>query len=349
MKKIYSLMLLLCVALTLTCCGGGDDDNYSGSSTWGGNTSGNGSNNNSNSNPNGGSTNSPQSSLTYKYDKANYRLTISGSGAMPDYSPGMQPWHGYDIRELVIEEGCTYIGANAFYNDNPSSQLFTKLLETVKFPRTLQGIGNYAFANTLLTDVYLNNNLKSVGDGAFAGCLYLKNISLNEGLESVGNDAFLGCPENGKYFATPANLKDVGNNAFASWSIEYLTLNDKLENIGHGAFGTGILKGTITIPNSVKFIGSAAFSGSFSKVIIGTGLKTLYSSAFCSSARSGSFYINIANPINIQGSGSELIPDNNNYHEGQEWWSLYVPVGSKSAYATASVWRKFQSITESSF
>jgi len=333
------------MSLTLTCCGGDDDDNYSGSGTWGGNTNGNSANNNSN----GGSSNTPQNSLIYKYDNANCRLTISGSGAMADYSPGKQPWYGYDIKELVIEEGCTYIGNCAFKNNEPTSHLFTKQLTKVKLPRSLQGIGLSAFADTPLEEIVMYDNVKTIGPFAFSGCYKLKSVSLSNGLESIGTGAFEGCHVNKTYFTVPANVKYIGEGAFKGWNIEYLTLNDKLETVGNIAFDNKKLKGTITIPNSVKEIGVNAFSGSFNKVIIGNGIKKICS-AFQSSASSGSFYINVANPTTIQIVNSEIMPmySYTTAHTGQKWWNLYVPIGSKSAYANASVWRTFQSITESS-
>ena len=43
-------------------------------------------------------------------------LTISGEGAMEDYSVGGQPWYAYrvSIKKVVIEDGVTSIGNNAF-------------------------------------------------------------------------------------------------------------------------------------------------------------------------------------------------------------------------------------------
>lgn len=44
-------------------------------------------------------------------------LTVSGPGAMADYKAGGAPWnsHRSSTRNIVIEDGVTRIGNNAFY------------------------------------------------------------------------------------------------------------------------------------------------------------------------------------------------------------------------------------------
>ena len=56
------------------------------------------------------------SSLSWKLTKAG-TLTISGSGAMPDYaSSSEQPWNGMKIQKIVVEEGVTRVGDSAFWD-----------------------------------------------------------------------------------------------------------------------------------------------------------------------------------------------------------------------------------------
>lgn len=54
------------------------------------------------------------SDLTYIYTPKTKVLKISGDGQMSDYSSSNQPWHDFYIESVNIEEGCTYVGANAF-------------------------------------------------------------------------------------------------------------------------------------------------------------------------------------------------------------------------------------------
>ena len=55
--------------------------------------------------------------------------------------------------------------------------------------------------------------------------------------------------------------------------------------MGKGAF-VGV-KGTLTIPNSVESIDFLAFEGTYSKIVIGTGLKQLSRAAFTGSSSGG--------------------------------------------------------------
>ena len=71
------------------------------------------------------------------------KLTIIGEGAMPDLESVMEePWAQYvaEIKELVVSEGITHIGARSFgYFVN---------LEMAYLPASLESIGDYAFGMT---------------------------------------------------------------------------------------------------------------------------------------------------------------------------------------------------------
>lgn len=81
--------------------------------------------------------------LVWSIDSETETLTISGSGNMYDYGPGNElrraPWISYDgdIKHIVISEGVTSVGNDAF---------FTLYPETVSLPDTLVRIGEYSFA-----------------------------------------------------------------------------------------------------------------------------------------------------------------------------------------------------------
>ena len=56
--------------------------------------------------------------LSWSYDASTYTLTISGIGAMPDDGISAMPWAKYQpiMKHLIVENGITAIGKNAFYN-----------------------------------------------------------------------------------------------------------------------------------------------------------------------------------------------------------------------------------------
>ena len=87
-------------------------------------------------------------------------LTISGDGKLPDQTTA--PWSGIadKIRTVIVEEGVTKIGANAFA-DLP-------WLKEVQLPSTLTAIGAKAFANdTRLLAAVIPDNVTSIDATAF--------------------------------------------------------------------------------------------------------------------------------------------------------------------------------------
>ena len=108
-------------------------------------------------------------SLEWVMSNHNTTLTISGEGAMPDFeskdvSGGKDvPWNQFSeiIDTIVIREGITSIGANAF------AYLFN--LKRVYFPESLEVIGY----------------------GAFDWCPKLKDLTFPEGLKRIEDKAFI--------------------------------------------------------------------------------------------------------------------------------------------------------------
>ena len=89
--------------------------------------------------------------VTWSYDDETKVLTISGEGAMADFSNAINvSWLSYrgNIQSIEISPEITKIGRNAF---NGCSKV-----TSVTIPAAVTEIGNAAFAfNTALTDVYV--------------------------------------------------------------------------------------------------------------------------------------------------------------------------------------------------
>ena len=89
-------------------------------------------------------------------------LTISGEGAMGNYSESVAPW-GKGITSAVIENGVTVIGSYAFSG--------CKGLTGVTIPDSVTRIGEEAFRNcTGLTEIAIPETVVFIQDNAFSGC-----------------------------------------------------------------------------------------------------------------------------------------------------------------------------------
>ena len=80
-------------------------------------------------------------------------LTISGEGEMYDYSSNnLAPWSDIDssIKEVVVENGVTSIGQNAFYN--------CESLSTIKIPSSVSEIANNSFDAKVVVYCYTDSS-----------------------------------------------------------------------------------------------------------------------------------------------------------------------------------------------
>ncbi len=141
------------------------------------------------------------------------------------------------IKSITVPEGYTALGDKAFYN--------VSKIPTFNLPSTLTNIGA----------------------SAFEGCGAMKEITLPDAVTYIGKKAFVGTKLTD--FVFPANLDKVDDAAFFNVKIQKLNFNSKLRFIGNTAFGWDnnrdynvqpITLTTLDIPESVKYIGPAAFS-----------------------------------------------------------------------------------------
>ena len=162
---------------------------------------------------------------TFTWDDVNLQTitlpltTVDAEGKMtvPEYALNAPLFNSNSqITKVIIPEGYTNIGDNAFYNNNYTHNL--NVTFTVTLPSTLKEIGTSAFQGaSQMTDVILPEGLKTIGKQAFKGCENIKNIKFNEGIEFIGNSAFYldgttaGC-QNTIIF--PKSLKYIGPGAF---------------------------------------------------------------------------------------------------------------------------------------
>ena len=192
-------------------------------------------------------------------------LTISGNGAMPDFEySAPAPWNNYSfsIKEVVIENGVTTIGTDAFN--------YCVNLTSATIPNSVTTIGASAFNNcSALKSITIPKSVIEIGTWAFGWCSALSNIAVEEGnpvfdsrdncnaiIKTATNSLVQGC----KSTIIPNSVSDIAEWAFHSCrGLTSITIPNGVTNISSSAFSGCIDLTNITLPNTLTSIGSTAF------------------------------------------------------------------------------------------
>lgn len=206
-----------------------------------------------------------------KWELKNSILTISGTGAMDDYTYSSStqetsaPWDAYwnDVTSVVLQSGVTTIGSYAFFSFGNATSItlpegltsigtwalgHTTSLSSISFPSTLQTINPYAFFHSGLTSVTIPKSMAYYGNGMFTGCLNLQSIRVASGntiLKAV--DGILFTSDGKTLVQYPAGKSGTS-----------YTVPDGVTNIWYDAFRCAKLQ-SITIPLDVTSVGRYAF------------------------------------------------------------------------------------------
>ncbi len=201
--------------------------------------------------------------------------------------------------ELVFQR-CT---GELFLNCNVPDQIGTtnasfadSQFSKITFGEKVSSIGRQAFSGLdNLTDVIMSNNVTSIGLSAFAGCTKLCNIKLSNNIVELGDGVFSQCDQlpienNIQYADTYA----VG---VTDSKLKNIELKDGTIYVGSKCFENMYYIENITLPNSIKIIGSYAFASCsrLTNVIMSEGVISIGARAFedCTSIE----YITIPNSV----------------------------------------------------
>lgn len=219
-------------------------------------------------------------------------LTISGSGAMKDYTWDENvrlDWYvrKKDIRSVVLDNRITHIGNYAFDKcTNIESVRYTGYTGNagIALPEKVTTIGVHAFSDTGVTGTLkLPEHLTEIDSLAFYHCGKLNGeLKLPDTVKEIGGFAFNSCGFTGK-LELPASLEKIGNDAFESCSglTGKLTFPSKMNEIDFSIFhGTGITE--VVIPSSIKTVRDFAFNScmNLKKVYLPTEIPKIYNRAF---------------------------------------------------------------------
>lgn len=257
--------------------------------------------------------------LTIKYDKSGstYTLTYNNGYLLLNGNPAFKRYPmssgDYEIieknkpvtgkcgKDLTYaydsDEHILYItGTGDMYDyqmsdDRPWTEL---QIYEIDIDNGCTSIGNYAFEGLkYLKDVYLPNSVTNIGDWAF-GRTNIKDVSLPNKIRRIGIAAFAYCSHLERAdFIKCTSLETIEDGAFSQCPLELGDFNmeidmPNLKTIGRDAFISATFT-SLTLNERLEEIGQYAFSGwagkvNVSKLVIPNSVKTIGEYAF-----SGSF------------------------------------------------------------
>ena len=222
-------------------------------------------------------------------------LTISGTGAMPDFdfpNGNLAPWWNYEalgmltsfgnfklegeLKKVVIKDGVTNVGDYALFFLPAATQVtlpdsvtsigrygiaMCSKLTGMSIPKGVTGIGDFGLAGNGLTAVTLPDGLQSLGRGAFDSCASLTNTTLPAAITAVPGKCFADCTKllNVKYAGT---VTAIGDLAFESCkALTAAPIPETVTEIGASAFTGCTALTDVTIPAGVTAIPDGCFQG----------------------------------------------------------------------------------------
>ena len=222
-------------------------------------------------------------------------LTISGTGAMPDYDfpeGNLAPWWNYEalgmltsfgsfklegeLKKVVIKDGVTNVSNYALFFLPAATQVtlpdsvtsigrygiaMCSKLTGLSIPKGVTGIGDFGLAGNGLTAVTLPDGLQSLGRGAFDSCASLTNTALPAAITAVPGKCFADCTKllNVKYAGT---VTAIGDLAFESCkALTAAPIPETVTAIDKAAFTGCTALTDVTIPAGVSTIPEDCFRG----------------------------------------------------------------------------------------
>ena len=197
--------------------------------------------------------------------------------------------------------------------DETNGKLSTLDLSDTKIVGGGEPYFNYGGYETYFTEY------NKIGKYAFCSCNNLKRLTLPKDITSIEQSAFFGC--SGLTSITiPSSVTAIGKWSFYDCSnLANVTLSSNITSIGSSAFQDCSSLKNLTISKEVTSIKDIALNNSYNWL----ELESVYV-AWENPIEAGSFF----NRIKISNC------------------TLYVPQGTKEAYANADVWKDFGNIIE---
>ena len=207
------------------------------------------------------------------WELTNGVLTISGDGAMEDYSnTSPAPWDAIrdTITAIDVQDGVTVISDDAFAGCTNAT--------SVKLGPSVTEIGDGAFGGCNMAEIVFPSGLVKIGLSAFWGCNSLLEVDLPASVTVVMGWAFDSCKNLKKVITHPGETLSFRSGCFMRCpALEEVILAEGLTEIDYNVFDRCTSLKEVICPDSLKSINQSAFSNctALTRVHIGKGLRNL--------------------------------------------------------------------------
>ena len=222
-------------------------------------------------------------------------LTISGTGAMPDFdfpNGNLAPWWNYEalgmltsfgnfklegeLKKVVIKDGVTNVSNYALFFLPAATQItlpesvtsigrygiaLCAKLKGISLPKAVTAIGDFGLAGNSFTAVSLPDGLQALGRGAFDACASLSGMTLPAAITAVPDKCFNDCT---KLLTVDykGEVTAIGERAFEGCkSLTKAPIPAAVTTLGNSAFNGCIALTDVTLPGGVTAVPDACFQG----------------------------------------------------------------------------------------
>lgn len=220
-------------------------------------------------------------------------LTISGTGAMPDFdfpNGNLAPWWNYEalgmltsfgsfklegeLKKVVIKDGVTNVSNYALFFLPAATQItlpesvtsigrygiaLCSKLNGISLPKAVTAIGDFGLAGNSFTAVSLPDGLQSLGRGAFDACASLSGMTLPAAITAVPAKCFDDCT---KLLTVDykGEVTAIGERAFEGCkSLTKAPIPETVTELGASAFNGCVALTDVTLPGGVTAVPDACF------------------------------------------------------------------------------------------
>lgn len=214
------------------------------------------------------------------------KISRAKSGADPAIKEERHPDAGKQYGELFrytkIDGG---YGVTGFLGQNKKTIIFSNRYNNQDVKRIMPR----SFAECEVQEVVMTDGIEIIDERAFDSCTELKQVIFPNTLKEVGNFAFYSCPELVTAML-PQGVEQLGKYAFAGTKFKTITIPESVYWIGEGAYADCKRLNNVVVPDNIISIPDKMFSGceSLSEIKLPQTVDSIGAGAFenCSSLQS---------------------------------------------------------------